>query len=252
MPATLTAPSEARRIQRISLSLPTRVETFINPDVSWEEITRLKDVSAFGAGFCLKRPIKRGRLVCMTFPMPRQLRCYDFSESQYKVWGIVRRCLLVESDKSAESYALGVGFIGKHPPLSYFRDPAKIFEVSHCTENGLWQIYECPQNPDESHLSKEDRRHSRYQIPVNLTLETLDPGGNLINNEQTVTENISLSGASVFCSLNAEIGTFVRVISEQYNVSIISIVRGKRIGQDNIPRLHIEFVDRFFPLEGID
>ncbi len=44
----------------------------------------------------------------------------------------------------------------------------------------------------------------------------------------------------------------MRVKSEQYNASIISIVRGKRLGQDNIPRVHLEFVDRFFPLEGIE
>jgi hypothetical protein len=49
-----------------------------------------------------------------------------------------------------------------------------------------------------------------------------------------------------------EIGEFVRVKSENYNVSIISIVRGRRIGQDGIPRLHVEFVDRLFPLEGIE
>lgn len=252
MPATLTAPTEARRIQRIPLSLPTRVETFINPEVSYEEITRLLDVSAFGAGFCLKRPIKRGRLVGLTIPMPRQLRCYDFSESQYKVWGIVRRCLLVESGNHSDSYALGVGFIGKHPPLSYFRDPSKIFDVSHRTDNGLWQIYEAPQNPNESHLPKEDRRHTRFQIPVNLKLEKLDADGNSLGTESSVTENISLSGASVFTTINAEVGSFVRVVSEQYNVSIISIVRGTRLGNDNIPRLHIEFVDRFFPLDGIE
>lgn len=252
MSVSQSAQADTRRIPRIPLSLPTRVETFINPEVSWDEITRLQDVSAYGAGFSLKRPIKRGRLVSLTIPMPRQLRCYDFSESQYKVWGIVRRCLLVESSKHSESYALGVGFIGKHPPLSYFHDPAKLFEVSHREEKGLWHVIEAAQNPDESHLPKEDRRHSRHPIPVTLTLETLDENSDVTGSEQTVTENISYSGASIFTTLAAEIGSFIRVKSEQYDASIISIVRGKRIGPDNIPRLHIEFIDRFFPLEGIE
>src|SRR4051812_31044758 len=47
---------ENRRIQRISLPLPVRVEVRLDPTVNWYEITRLKDVSAFGAGFTLKRP----------------------------------------------------------------------------------------------------------------------------------------------------------------------------------------------------
>jgi len=42
------------------------------------------------------------------------------------------------------------------------------------------------------------------------------------------------------------------LISEQYDASTISVICGKRFGQDGIPRLHIEFVDRFFPLEGIE
>lgn len=68
----------------------------------------------------------------------------------------------------------------------------------------------------------------------------------------TVTENISLGGASIFTSLNVEVGDFLRITSEQYKTTIISIVRGKRVGPDGIPRLHVEFVDRFFPLEGVE
>jgi hypothetical protein len=70
--------------------------------------------------------------------------------------------------------------------------------------------------------------------------------------ESTVTENLSLGGASVFTTLNAEPGSFVRISSERTNVKIISVVRGKRTGPDGIPRLHLEFIDDFFPLEGIE
>src|SRR2546423_94384 len=84
---------ENRRIQRIALPLPVRVEVRIDKKVNWYEITRLNDVSAFGAGFVLKRPIKRGRIVLLTIPMPRQLRSFDYGEPQYKIWGVVRRCI---------------------------------------------------------------------------------------------------------------------------------------------------------------
>lgn len=243
---------EQRRITRIALSLPIRVEGKVNSQTNWNEITRLKDISAFGVGFTLPRPVKRGRLILITIPLPRKLRCYDFTESQYKIWGIVRRCIPVGVNSAKETYSHGVAFIGKHPPDSYFHDPAKLYDISCREEEGFWRLTDAPVKPDESHLPKSDRRHSRFQIPISLTLELLNEERQVIASENTVTENISLSGASVFSTLSVEKGEFLRVRSEQYNVNIISIVRGKRLGVDNIPRLHLEFIDHFFPLEGIE
>ena len=244
--------TNSRRIQRVALGLPARIESKINNALSWNEITRLNDVSAYGAGFNLNRPVKRGRLVYMTVPLPRQLRCYDYMEPQYRVWGLVRRCIPVQRKAGEENYAIGVAFIGKHPPAGYMDDPAKLYEIK--TQNGesLWTITEAPAIPDESDLPPEHRRHSRFQIPLSISVETIDEEGLPTASEVTVTENISLGGASLFTTLPAEVGTFVRVKSDQYNVSIISIVRGKRLGKDGIPRLHIEFIDRFFPLDGIE
>lgn len=244
--------SESRRVQRLALSLPLRVQTFINSGVGWEEITHLTDVSAYGAGFKLKRPLKRGRLVQLTIPLPRQLRCYDFAESNYKIWGIVRRCLALNLNKPDEFYVLGVAFIGKRPPDSYFQDPSKIYEILDREDQGLWRITDSAPIPDESHLPKEDRRHSRFPIPVSLVIETLDENRTVTGSEITVTENISLGGAAIFTTLNPPVGTFVRIKGDQHDISIIAIVRGKRTGLDGIPRLHVEFIDRYFPLEGIE
>jgi hypothetical protein len=163
----------------------------------------------------------------------------------------VRHCIPVR-ERSGEKYAIGTAFIGKYPPKSYADNPAKLFEISHREESSFWHIVEAPNNPDESHLPKEDRRHTRYPIPVGIKLELLNDIGNTIAQEDTVTENISLSGASVFTNLEAHIGSFLRLNSEQYNVSITSIVRGRRTGRDGIPRLHLEFFDRYFPLDGIE
>ncbi len=244
---------DTRRISRVSLTLPVRIEARVNQTVSWNEITRLNDVSAFGAGFNLNRPVKRGRLVQMTIPLPRKLRCYDFTEPQYKVWGLVRSCVCKNVPRAAsEIHAVGVAFIGRNPPKSYFDDPAKLYEISHRDDGQLWHVVDAPEMPDEQHLPKQLRRQTRFPLPTNITIETLDEEGSPTANESTVTENISLSGAAVFSMLDVEEGSFVRVKSEQYNVSIISVVRGKHLGTDHIPRLHLEFIDRFFPLEGIE
>ncbi len=249
---TQVSEKEARRIQRLALALPVRVEGKIDRTVSWNEITRLKDISAFGAGFQLNRPVKRGRLVVLTLPMPRQLRCYDHMEPQYRIWGLVRRCISINSNATPEQYAIGLAFVGKHPPPGYTDDPSKLYDIVERAEDGFWQVVQAPDNPDERELPRELRRHSRYPIPINFLIETLDDEGNVTAAEMTVTENISLSGASVFTSLETHVGSFLRVTSEQFGTTIISVVRGKRTGPDGIPRLHLEFIDHFFPLEGID
>lgn len=254
MPTTLAnepKTDEARRINRISLSLPVRIEGKDDITEKWDEITRLKDLSPFGAGFMLKRPVKRGRLVQLTLPMPRQMRCYDFAESQYRVWSIVRRCIF-HKGFGEETYYIGVAFIGKVPPRSYMDNPAQLYEISHRAEEGLWQISNAPKIPDENGVPKEDRRHSRYAIPINLTVEVIDENENVILKESTVSENISLGGAAIFTTLNIDAGSRLKITSPQYDISIKAIVRGKRHGLDGIPRLHIEFIDHFFPLEGIE
>ncbi len=241
---------ENRKIQRVAMQLPMKVEVQIDRKKNWEEITRLKDVSVFGTGFVLSRPVKRGRLVHLTIPMPRKLRNYDYAEAQYKVWGIVRRCIkTTEAITNHEKYAIGVGFIGRKPPESYFENPSMIYDIKERDKDGFWKIEVADLTVDESALPKAVRRHSRIKIPTGVTIEILDDAGNTVESEMTVTENISFSGAAIYTTLSPTVGSFVRIRSDQYNVSIISIIRGVRVGEDKIQRLHIEFIDRFFPLE---
>lgn len=244
---------ENRRIQRISLPLPVRVEVRVDRDINWNEITRLSDVSAFGAGFTLKRPVKRGRLILMTIPMPRQLRSFDYGEPQYKIWGVVRRC--IPTGKSAENpeYSIGVGFTGKAPPAGYLERPSVLYDISQRSEGeGFWQLMPADLMSNDSGLPVDIRKQTRFHIPESLLIEKVDEAGNVLQSETTVTENISLGGASVFTTFIADAGSFLRVTSQRHNVTILSVVRGSRVGEDGITRLHLEFIDRYFPLEGIE
>jgi hypothetical protein len=241
-----------RRIQRYALALPTRIEVKVDRKSTWSEITRLEDISAFGAAFNLKRPVKRGRLILVSLPMPRQLRCYDYLEPQYRIWTLVRRCLAIGTNPGAQTYAVGVAFIGKNPPQEYLENPAKLYDISDREDGGLWQLRELDVAGDDSDLPPELRKQTRFAIPESLVLELLDETGDVAASENSVTENISLGGASVFTSFNVEVGTFLRVVSERHDISIISIVRGKRVGNDGIVRLHLEFIDNLFPLSGIE
>ena len=135
----MSEPKTPKRIRvRLGLKLPVRVHCRETPDFDWEEITRLIDVTPFGAGFTLKHVIEKGRLLHMTIPMPRQLRVFDHVEDQYKVWALVRyvRPLPPEADQ-APLFEVGVAFVGKHPPKSYEEDPAKRYDIANsATEQG--------------------------------------------------------------------------------------------------------------------
>lgn len=240
-----------RRIQRYALSLPARIEVQIDHKFAWNEVTRLEDVSAFGAAFNLKRPVKRGRLLTLSVPMPRQLRCFDYLEPQYKVWGLVRRCIPLGDNPAAEAYAVGVAFIGKNPPASFVDNPAKLYDLSDREDGGLWQLTDADPNPDEQDLPAYLRRHTRFAIPEALVIEMLDENGETVASEISVSENISVGGAAVFTSFDVSNGTFLRVKSQRHDLSIISIVRGRHLGADGIVRLHLEFIDHHYPLEGI-
>jgi len=245
--------TESRRIQRIALPLPARVEVKVDKIASWHEVVRLEDVSAFGAGFSLTRPVKCGRIIQMMLPMPRQLRCYDLGESQYKIWALVRRCVPVGLGEDDCKYSTGVAFIGQHAPLNYHEDPTRLYDISHRGEQGIWHVVDAAARAeDESGLPREDRRQTRFSIPETMTLEIMGEDGNVTTSETTVTENLSVGGAAVFTSMEAEPGTFVRVTVLRNDVKIISVVRGRRKGPDGLTRLHLEFVVRLFPLEGIE
>src|SRR4051794_10004822 len=118
--------------ERLALSLPVRVRGRDTPNFEWSEVTRLINVTPFGAGFTLRHPTEKGRLLHMTIPMPRQLRVFDHVEDQYKIWAIVRyiKTSIVENKSVFE---VGVAFIGKSPPKSYENEPWKRYEITNTT-----------------------------------------------------------------------------------------------------------------------
>jgi PilZ domain len=231
--------------ERLELQLPVRVRCRETVDLEWTEITRLTDVTPFGAGFTLKRPVEKGRLVHMTIPMPRQLRVFDHVEDQYRVWAVVRYirpCTPVENKPA--SFEVGAAFIGKKPPRSYDEDPAKRYEVSAFTG----QVTTVEEWVPVEMAASDNRTHTRHNIPVDMLLQTLNEKGEVDFSEQTVTENISQKGAAIYTSLSLPPGRFVRLSSEQYKICLYAAVRGSSMGAAGVPRIHVEFIDREWPL----
>ena len=228
--------------ERLELKLPVRVRCRETPEVEWTEVTRLVDVSPFGARFTLKHPVEKGRLLHMTIPMPRQLRVFDHVEDQYRVWALVR---YVKSSTAAEGsiFDIGVAFIGKHPPRSYEENPAKRYDIAGRADDSL-------SIPEElqSATTEDQRTQTRHNIPVDIRIDTLDEKGQVDRSESTVAENISERGAAIYTTLDLAVGRMIRLTSEQYNLTVHAAVRGRSVGASGVQRIHVEFIDREFPL----
>ena len=243
----MSEPRNWKRIrERLELKLPVRVRCREAADVEWSEITRLIDVTPFGAGFTLKRPIEKGRLLHMTIPMPRQLRVFDHVEDQYRVWALVRYVRPTPPPGSTSLlFEVGVAFIGKQPPRSYAEDPSRRYEIGNITLDQLNTIEEW--TPADI-ASSDKRLQTRHNIPVDMLIEIINENGEVELSEQAVTENISERGAAIYTTLALPIGRFVRLTSEQYKLSVYAAVRGHSMGPAGMPRIHVEFIDRMWPL----
>jgi len=242
--------AQSRRIrERVSLGLLVRVRCRESADRDWEEVSRLIDVTPFGARLRLKRPVEIGRLLLLTMAMPRQLRCFDHVEDQYKVWSLVRNLTLLDPQTEKGAIVeIGVAFVGKRPPQSFQANPATRYQIARTKDNEtLWAVNE---ESDEilEEMPSERRRATRHSIPIEMLVEPFSEEGNFSSGESTVTENVSSRGALVFTTLNLPNGRFVRVTSPQHSAQILAVVRDRRTGADGIPRLHLEFVGSEWPL----
>jgi len=228
--------------ERLPLQLPVRIRVRETPDFEWTEMTRLINVTPFGAGFTLKRPTEKGRLLHMTIPMPRQLRVFDHVEDQYRSWAIVRY-LKSRITTKAPVFEVGVAFIGKRVPASYEAEPWKRYDISTRGFQSLAGVAEL-----RSLTASDQCNQTRHNIAVDMRVEVIDVEGAVSETEQTVTEDISVNGATLFTTLTVPIGRFIRLTSEQYGVTVHAAIRSRSIGADGIARFHVEFIDRQWPL----
>jgi hypothetical protein len=239
-----------RRRERLALRMPVRIYCRESADLDWTELTRLHDVTPFGARFSLTRPTEPGRLLHLTLPLPRTLRCYDYAEEQYRIWSLVRHVKMIAADaREAPSFIVGVAFVGKLPPASFEANPTLLYDVAPASvANSLWTI----QGKAKVTVASTRSDDTRLNMPIEVSAEILDQAGAVAARQETVTENISRRGAAIFATEKVERGTYVVLKSRQSQLSVLAVVRACRGGADGILRLHLEFVDRQWPLEGVE
>lgn len=237
--------------ERIALTLPVKVYCRETADYEWTEMTRLVDVTPFGARLRLKRPTEIGRLLLLSMAMPRQLRCFDHVEDKYRVWSLVRNVKLLDPDAAKGALLeVGVAFVGKRPPRSFETDPARRYQIAQSSSEaaGLWRVREEAGQVLSEVFETDKRKESRHTIPIEVLVEVFDDKKGSSPSEKTVTENISRLGAAVFTTLDVSPGRFVKLSSEQYGVTVLAVVRARRTGADGVPRLNLEFIGSEWPL----
>jgi hypothetical protein len=234
-----------RRRSRIPLTLPIRVCCTESPGYQWTEQSRLVDVSHFGAGFILTRPVDPGRLILLTIPLPQQLRCFDHAEPQYSVWSLVRHASPIPKAQHQQSalFRVGVAFLGKRPPRSHEADPTTRYEPLPIDgrQTTMWKVSE--RRPEKQ------RRETRLVIPMEVLIEVLDENGRPSVQEHTVTETMSSLGTCVPTNLNIGVGRILRVTSARDHVSIFAAIRSRKLAPDGVPRLGLEFLGERWPLQ---
>jgi hypothetical protein len=176
--------------------------------------------------------------------MPAHLRRYDHEKRLYRVYGLVQYCYESSGEETA-GFHVGVALTGKDSPESYTRDPMQSYRVCGMDRDGLWKV-------EELESSFKQRVSVRYWNSIEVSLYQLNEDQRPIANEQSVTENISGTGASVFSELRVAVGDRIKFQTSTPPFSSLSIVRHKRIGVDDRTRIHLEFVENAFPILEIE
>lgn len=208
---------------------------------TWTESVDVISASYSGAGFYAERECFVGQLVSLLMPLPSELRRYDTDKTFYKMWGLVQHCSPL---KGNAGFQVGVAFIGRNAPSSYTEKPMTSYRVSGVGADGFWTI-------TESETPFRTRKHTRFWSTIGVVITADNSLGLQCATEQTATENISESGASIFSNLVLDVGDRIKITSTEHKFSATAMVRNRQSGRDRRPRLHVEFIDAVFPISEI-
>jgi tRNA A-37 threonylcarbamoyl transferase component Bud32/DNA-binding response OmpR family regulator len=88
------------------------------------------------------------------------------------------------------------------------------------------------------------RREVRLSMAVDVVLKIIDENTGQYFQEQTITEDISFSGASVLTLFQARVGSMINIALANETEFCIGIVRGNFVGKDRIRRLNLEIIGK--------
>jgi len=220
---------ERRKEPRMSLNVPVQVKGHDVNNESWEEMTTSDDASFGGASFPLRHALVSGQVLLLSLPLPKNFRHYASAEPSYKAYALVRHVA-----KSGNVARVGIMFLGQKPPRGYEVNPG-----------GRFLLPSDPRPPAPG--QKERRKHDRIEIFLNLRLKRTDPSTGQVQEETTVTDNVSAGGARVRTGMAVSKGEVLVVEEVSGTFRTRAEIRNLYIGKDGIPRLNLTFLDGILP-----
>lgn len=214
-----------RRVGRFKLSIPARVTGYDRNSGKWHEMTETIDVSRTGVRLRLRRRVKYGTVLFVTLPLPSKLRSHGFAEQTYNVYTLVRR---VEPPRQGIR-AIGVEFLGEHPPNGFLEKPWGVFRVKRWNGN-------------------ERRRFQREELSEAVSIEYFDESMQLIKREVAKTENISRFGLRVVGTTAPPEFDLIAIRCPRFKFEALAALRNRYQGKDGLERLCLQLIEKEFPL----
>lgn len=222
--STGSSSDNRRRCGRMNLSIPVRVTGHDHTKGKWHEMTDTIDVSRTGARLRLRRRVRQGTLLFLTLPMPTKMRAHGFAEQSYNVYALIRT---VDPPKNGVR-AVGVEFLGDHPPAGFIEKP--------------WAIYRTKRKG-----GSERRRHRREEQAEAVMIEYLDEQGQSLGREEVRSENISRRGIRVVGSAAPAEFDLVAINCARLRFDAAATLRDRFRGKDGLERLCFQFIDKEWP-----
>lgn len=129
-----------RRKERHRATIPGEAFYFMAGKHTSDDVL-IVDVAPQGAGVLISCALEPGQIVKLKFPMPRELRSYDYSARNYEVWGVVRYAIKDNRQDSVEGYEIGIAFLGREAPPEYLAAPDTLFDLKPVPKrDGFWLV----------------------------------------------------------------------------------------------------------------
>jgi hypothetical protein len=285
MPPASALSTERRKALRTEIAIPVRVQGFEADGSTWSESTSTSDVSMGGISFALERNVAMGQVLLLVLPLPKQLRQFDLNSGSYRIYALVRGARNKEGRRRVGVMFFGKfpprGF-QEHPgarfllpgdapggpppsspspaatqaPTAPAAPPARPAEPSATlppsppvAPSPPPQVAPQPAAPPVPGAPGgiERRKHPRYSLFMNFSLQQVDEWGAVLQEELTVADSLGKGGAEVPTTLDLAEGDVVILQETGGGFATRAEIRGVTRGADGVGRLHLKFIDRLIP-----
>jgi curved DNA-binding protein CbpA len=215
-PATIAPIVNRRRYERFRLSIPVRVNGFSPEADEWQELTQSVDVSRGGVLLKLHRMVEEDNILYLTMPLPVKLRNYDYFDTSYSVYAIVRWAHHPEEGV----WLAGLEFLGEQP------------------------VYNRSSNVWDSAIQAIDSNN----IPLKkkskvVSIEYFNQSLDYIKRESAFAEDLSPDGLRVCVKEPPSQFELVRVTSRPDSFESFATVTNRYVGNDGFERLVLQFIE---------